>query len=105
MTLQRVSPKGDLPKAGLRGWLAFAACGTGFYFPKGTSGSVECGGGCSWQGCSRKVWNIAENWILYAVEPDGRYAHLTETYINVIIFCQGKVLDNTNIDNNARVFK
>ena len=37
------SPKGDLPKAGLRGWLAFAggsgpafaACGVGFYFPKG----------------------------------------------------------------------
>ena len=38
-------------------WLAFAACGAGSYFPKGTSGSVECGGGPSWQGCSRKVWN------------------------------------------------
>ena len=42
---------------GVRGWLAFAACGAGFYFPKGTCGSVECGGGPSWQGCSRKVWN------------------------------------------------
>ena len=39
------------------GGLAFAACGAGFYFPKGTPGSVECGGGSSWQGCSRKVWN------------------------------------------------
>ena len=25
----------DFPKAGLRGWLAFAACGAGAYFPRG----------------------------------------------------------------------
>ena len=39
-------------------WLAFAACGAGFYFPKGTSGSVEYGGGPSWQGCSRRCCTI-----------------------------------------------
>jgi len=34
---------------GVRGWLAFAACGAGFYFPKGTTGSVEYDEGPSWR--------------------------------------------------------
>ena len=27
--------EGGFAEGGLRGWLAFAACGAGFYFPKG----------------------------------------------------------------------
>ena len=33
----------------VRGWLAFAACGAGFCFPKGTPGSVEYDEGPSWR--------------------------------------------------------
>ena len=59
------SPKGDLPKAGLRGWLAFAegsgsafaACGASFYFPKGGC-SRRRGDGSSWQGGSRRCCTI-----------------------------------------------
>ena len=45
MTPRAHSPKGDLPKAGLRGWLAFAE-GVGFVAPDGEvvgGGAVPAG--------------------------------------------------------------
>ena len=56
-------------------WSAFAACGAGFYFPKGTAGTVEYDGGPTWRAARGSVLlsHLPQDWQIRLDPKDSEH--------------------------------